>query len=84
MLFPSGNKDGSFRSVITQVLFSQNLFFVDDPNSWRDLEDDQSLTYLVSQHDVEDKLCDGVESKALGETGFVVCQLNKIQLDLLK
>jgi hypothetical protein len=84
MLFLSGNRDGSFRSVITQVLFSQNIFFVDDPNSWSDLEDDQSLVYAVSQHDVEDKLCGGVEAKALGETGFVVCQLNKIQLDLLK
>ena len=84
LLFPSGSRDGSFRSVLTQVLFSQNLFFLDDPNDWRDLEDDRPLTYVVSQYDVENKLCGGVEAKALGQTGFVVCQLNKIELDLLK
>lgn len=84
LFLASGNRDGLFRSVMTQVLFSQNLVFVDDPNFRKYLEKDKPRPYVVIQNDGEDKLCGRVEAKALGETGFVVCKLDKFQLDLLK
>jgi hypothetical protein len=84
LLLPSGKRDGSFRSVMNQVLFSHKLFFLDDPDVWKDLEDDKSIPYVVSQSDGQNKICGKVEAKALGETGFVLCPLDKLQLDLLK
>ena len=39
---------------------------------------------MVSQRGGEVKLCEGMEEKVLGETGFVLCQSNKFQFDLLK
>ena len=77
LFLPPGDQDGSFRSVMTQVLFSKKLFFSDDPYFWRDLKEKKNRAYVVSQHGGEVKLCGGVEEKILGETGFVLCQSEK-------
>ena len=84
LFLPPGNRDGSFRSVMTQVLFSQKLIFADDPYFLRDIEEKESRAYVVSQHGGEVKLCSGGDKKVLGETGFVLCQLDKSQFYLLR
>jgi hypothetical protein len=84
LFLPPGNRDGSFRSVMTQVLFSQKLIFADDPYFLRDIEEKESRAYVVSQHGGEVKLCSGGDEKVLGETGFVLCQLDKSQFYLLR
>ena len=84
LFLPPGDQDGSFRSVMTQVLFSKKLFFSDDPYSWRDLKEEKDRAYVVSQHGGEVKLCEGVEKKFLGETGFVLCQSDEFPFGLLK
>ena len=84
LFLPPGNGEGSFRSVMTQVLFSQKLIFADDPCFWRDLEEKGSRAYVVSRHGGEAQLCSGMEGEALGETGFILCQLDKFQFNLLE
>jgi len=74
LFLPPGDQHGSFRSVMTQVLFSKKLFFLDDPYFWRDLKEEKDRAYVVSQHGGEVKLCEGMEKKFLGETGFFLCQ----------
>ena len=84
LFLPPGNGEGSFRSVMTQVLFSQKLIFADDPCFWRDLEEKGSRAYVVSRHGGEAQLCSEMEGEALGETGFILCQLDKFQFNLLE
>jgi hypothetical protein len=85
LFLPPGDQDGSFRSVMTQVLFSKKLFLLPiSPLFGVDPQEKKHLAYLVSQHGGMVKLCDGVEKKVLGETGFVLCQSDKFQFDLLK
>jgi hypothetical protein len=84
LFLPPGDRAGSFRSVMTQVLFSQKLFYADDPYFWRYFEENEFPVYAVSQHDGEVKLCSGEEGEVLGETGFVLCQLEKFQIDFFK
>ena len=69
---------------VLSLIKSMKMIFADDPYFWRDLEEKGPHAYVVSQHDGDVKLCSGVEGKVLGETGFVLCQLDKFQFNLLK
>ena len=78
LFLPSGKEKGSFRSVMSQVLFSQKLTFENDPFFWRDLKERKSPIYLVRKSGGEAKLCSGSDKVALGNTGFVLCKLDKL------
>ena len=74
MFLPPGIKEGSIRSVMTQVLFWVELHFTDDPYFWQDLEKSGSHAYMVSRRGGKDKLCFGMDGEILGDTGFILCQ----------
>ena len=78
LLLPPGNKEGSFRSVMTQVLFLQRLNFANDPKFRQNLEEETSSVYVVRKSDEEAKFCSDLERVVLGETGFILCQLDKL------
>ena len=75
LVLPPGTKEGSIRSVITQVLFGQKITFADDPYFTRELEK-QSFPYGVSPLEGKDAVCNGIEGEVLGDTGFVLCRLD--------
>ena len=77
LFLPSGISEGSIRSVMTQVLFWRKLNFADDPYFWRNLESAGSRAYVVSRSREKDKLCYGMGGEILGDTGFILCQLDK-------
>ena len=77
LFLPPGDRAGSFRSVMTQVLFSQKLIFEDDPYFWRFFEEKESPAYMLIKQDGEVNLCNGEEVEVLGETGLVLCKLDK-------
>ena len=77
LFLPPGKEKGSFRSVMTQVLFSQKLVFKNDPFFWRDLKERKSLIYLVRKSGGEAKFCSDFDKVVLGKTGFVLCKLDK-------
>ena len=74
LFLPPGIKEGSIRSVMTQVLFWVELHFTDDPYFWQDLEKSGSHAYMVSRRGGKDKLCYGMDGEILGDTGFILCQ----------
>ena len=61
---------------MTQVLFGEKLIFADDPDFWRDLEEEGSRAQLVSRRAGKDELCYGMSGEALGDTDFILCQLD--------
>tara|TARA_B110000438_G_scaffold88965_1_gene88450 strand:+ start:6220 stop:7794 length:1575 start_codon:yes stop_codon:yes gene_type:complete len=77
LFLPPGDRVGSFRSVMTQVLFSQKLIFEDDPYFWRFFEEKESPAYMLIKQDGEVNLCNGEEVEVLVETGLVLCKLDK-------
>jgi hypothetical protein len=77
LFLPPGTREGSFRSVMTQVLFWQKLTFADDPYFKRNLEKEGFHAYAVSKHGRKGELCYGMEGEILGDTGFILCQLDK-------
>ena len=77
LFLPPGDRAGSFRSVMTQVLFSQKLIFEDDPYFWRFFEEKESPAYMLIKQDGEVNLCNGEEVEVLVETGLVLCKLDK-------
>jgi len=77
LLLPPGNREGSFRSVMTQVLFSQRISFADDSKLRQSLEERTSSMYVVSKFNDKAKSCNELERVVLGETGFILCKLDK-------
>ena len=77
LLLPPGNREGSFRSVMTQVLFSQRISFADDSKLRQSLEEKISSVYEVSKFNDKAKSCNELERVVLGETGFILCKLDK-------
>ncbi len=84
LFLPPGNREGSIRSVMTQVLFGANLTFEDDPDYWTNLKNAGSSAYVVSRSEGKDKICHGRKGEVLGDTGFVVCRLGKSQVKSLE
>ena len=77
LLLPPGNREGSFRSVMTLVLFSQRISFADDSKLRQSLEERTSSVYVVSKFNDKAKSCNELERVGLGETGFLLCKLDK-------
>ena len=77
LLLPPGNREGSFRSVMTQVLFSQRISFADDSKLRQSLKERTSSVYVVSKFNDKAKSCNELERVVLGETGFILCKLDK-------
>ena len=84
LLLPPGNREGSFRSVMTQVLFSQRVIFANDSYLWKNFKKRGSPPLVVTKQVGGDKLCDESEAEALRETGFIFCQADKVHFKLLK
>ena len=76
LFLPPSTREGSFRSVMTQVLFWQKLTFSDDPFFKINLEREGSHAHAVGRYGRKGELCYGMEGKSLGDTGFVLCQLD--------
>jgi hypothetical protein len=77
LLLPSGKREGSFRSVMTQVLFSQTLVFANDFYLWKSLEKKESPPLIIEEQVGGGKLCDKKETQVLGKTGFVFCKADR-------
>jgi len=77
LLLPPGNREGSFRSVMAQVLFSQRISFADDSKLRQYLEERTSSVYVVRKFNDKAKSCNELERVVLGETGFVLCKLDQ-------
>ena len=77
LLLPSGKREGSFRSVMTQVLFSQTLVFANDFYLWKSLEKKEPPPLIIEEQVGGGKLCDKKETQVLGKTGFVFCKADR-------
>tara|TARA_B100000929_G_scaffold61840_1_gene46964 strand:+ start:238 stop:672 length:435 start_codon:yes stop_codon:yes gene_type:complete len=84
LLLPPGDREGSFRSVMTQVLFSQKLIFANDFYLWKKFDKKETPSLTAIERMEENKLCDSEQAKVLGDTGFVFCQLNKVHINFLE
>jgi len=84
LLLPPENKEGLFRSAMTQVLFSHKLVFANNSYLWKNLNKNESPQYMVVERVEEKKLCDESESTVLGKTGFVFCRIGKIPFNFLE
>ena len=76
-LLPSGNKEGSFRSVMTQVLYPQKLIFANDSDLWKKIQTKELRPLMVTERVGDNKLCNETEAEDLDKTGFVFCRINK-------
>ena len=77
LLLPSGKREGSFRSVMTQVLFSQTLVFANDFYLWKSLEKKEPPPLIIEEQVGGGELCDKKEAKVLGKTGFIFCKADR-------
>jgi hypothetical protein len=84
LLLPPGNREGSLRSVMTQVLFSQKLIFANDSYLWKNFDAKETPFLAAVERIEENKLCVSKKSKILGNTGFVFCQIDKINFNFLE
>ena len=84
LLLPSGNKEGSFRSVMTQVLFSQKLIFANDSNLWEKLQQKEPRPLMATERVGDNKLCNETEAEVLDKTGFVFCRVDKTRFNFLE
>ena len=77
LFLPSGDKEGFVRSVMTQMLFREKLIFTDDPNFWRDRDNESFRAYALGRSGSENKFCYGMKKEVLGDTEFVLCRLGE-------
>jgi len=70
-----GSNDSLIRSVIVQVLFQHNLMFSDDFVSQQKIKSMESY-YLATFIDEENRLCTENKLVRLGDTGFVLCEVD--------
>ena len=84
LLLPPGNREGSFRSVMTQVLFSQKLIFANDSYLWKKFDEKETRLLMAAERMEENMLCDTEKTKVLGDTGFVFCQIDKVHSNFLE
>ena len=84
LLLPPENKEGLFRSVMNQILFSQKLVFANNSYLWKKINKNESPQFMVAERVEERKLCDESGSAVLGKTGFVFCRIDKIPLNFLE
>ena len=84
MLLPPDNREGSFRSVMTQVLFSQELIFANDSYLWKKLDEKETPSLTATERMEENRLCDSKKAKVLGDTGFVFCPIDKVRSNFLE
>ena len=84
LLLPPGNRKGTFRSVMTQVLFSQKLIFANDSYLWEKIKKKGSLPLVVTEQVGGNKLCDERKAEVLGKTGFVFCRSDKTRFNFLE
>lgn len=84
LFLPPGDKEGSIRSVMHQVLFLGKLHFADDPDFKQALKKEvsQGRAYGVSLDGVTDTLCYGIWREALGDTGFILCKMDEYPVSL--
>ncbi len=84
LLLPPGNREGSFRSVMTQVLFPQKLIFANDSYLWKKFDKKETRSLTATERMEENRLCDSDTAKVLGDTGFVFCQIDKVHSNFLE
>ena len=76
LFLPPSDREGTIRSVLSQVLFGEALIFSDDPDFRQNLKNKGSKVYALSRNEGKDELCHGVKGEDLGNTGFILCRLN--------
>jgi hypothetical protein len=84
LLLPPGNREGSFRSVMTQVLFSQELIFANGSYLWKKFGGKETPSLTATERMEENRLCDSKKAKVLGDTGFVFCPIDKVRSNFLE
>ena len=84
LLLPPGNKEGSFRSVMTQVLFPQKLIFANDSYLWKKVQKKEPRLLMATERVGDNKLCNETEAKVLDKTGFVFCRTDKTRFNFLE
>ena len=84
LLLPSGNKEGSFRSVMTQVLFSQKLIFLNDSYLWEKFQKKEPRPLMAMERVGDNKLCNEMEAEVLDKTGFVFCRIDTTRFKFLE
>jgi hypothetical protein len=75
LVIDMGSNDGLIRSVISQVLFRQNLLFSNDFDSQQKIKSIKGA-YVVTFNDGGIGLCTETNSERLGDTGFVLCKVD--------
>jgi hypothetical protein len=84
LLLPPGNREGSFRSVMTQVLFSQKLIFANDSYLWKKFQIKEPRPPIATERVGDNKLCNETEVEVLGKTGFVFCRVDQTHFNFLE
>jgi len=84
LLLPAGNKEGSFRSAMTQILFPQKLIFANDSYLWEKFKKKESLPLMATERVGDNKLCNETEAEVLDKTGFVLCRTDKTRFNFLE
>ena len=84
LLLPPGNKEGSFRSAMTQILFPQKLIFANDSYLWKKFKKKEPHPLMATERVGDNKLCNETEAKVLDKTGFVLCRTDKTRFNFLE
>ena len=84
LFLPPGNREGSFRSVMTQVLFSQKLIFANDSDLWENFQKKEPRPLMATERVGDNKLCNDTEVEVLDKTGFVFCRIDKTHFNFLE
>ena len=84
LLLPPGNKEGSFRSAMTQILFPQKLIFANDSYLWKKFKKKDPHPLMATERVGDNKLCNETEAEVLDKTGFVFCRTDKTRFNFLE
>ena len=84
LLLPPGNREGSFRSVMTQTLFPQQLIFANDSYLWNEFKKREPRPLIAAERVGDNQLCNETEVEVLGKTGFVFCRTDKTRFNFLE
>ena len=84
LFLPPGNREGSFRSVMTQVLFPQKLIFANDPYLWKKFQKKEPRLLMATERLGDNKLCNETKAEVLDETGFIFCQIEKTHFNFME
>ena len=84
LLLPPGNREGSFRSVMTQTLFPQQLIFANDSYLWNEFKKREPRPLIAAERVGDNQLCNETEVEVLDKTGFVFCRTDKTRFNFLE